>query len=99
MPTTVSPPASEEESMAEVRVTYDQQANAAYIYFIDPLHATTTEPKSAYMYACDPIDVDGMINLDFDTEGRVIGIEVLGARQKLPQYLLDAAERLDADDN
>ncbi|TYK51119.1 DUF2283 domain-containing protein [Actinomadura decatromicini] len=78
--------------MAEVKVTYDQQANAAYIYLLDPTQAGT---KSAHMYACDPVDVDGVINLDFDAEGRVIGIEILDARSKLPRYLLDAAERLD----
>lgn len=36
-----------------------------------------------------------MINLDFDAEGRVVGIEILDAHSKLPQYLLDAAERKD----
>ena len=46
-------------------------------------------------YPCDPVDVDGMINLDFDEQGRLIGIEVLGARSKLPEYLLRTAERLD----
>ncbi|RFS84707.1 DUF2283 domain-containing protein [Actinomadura spongiicola] len=39
-----------------------------------------------------------MINLDFDEAGRLIGIEVLAARCKLPRWLLDAAERLDVDD-
>ncbi|MFD0851147.1 DUF2283 domain-containing protein [Actinomadura adrarensis] len=81
--------------MAELKVTYDRQANAAYIHFQDPVQAGT--PGAAVqMYACDPVAVDGMINLDFDKEGRVIGIEVLAARSKLPKYLLDAAERLDS---
>ena len=78
--------------MAEVKVTYDQQANAAYVYLVDPAQDDT---KAAHTYPCDPVDVDGMINLDFDAEGRVIGIEILDARSKLPRYLLDAAERLD----
>ncbi|MFV2177950.1 DUF2283 domain-containing protein [Actinomadura sp. LOL_016] len=77
-------------------VTYDQQANAAYIYLVDPVQATKPDLKVAHMYTCDPIKVDGMINLDFDREGQAIGIEVLDARAKLPRYLLDAAERLDA---
>jgi uncharacterized protein YuzE len=37
-----------------------------------------------------------MINLDFDAEGRLIGVEVLGASDKLPSSLLalgDAAPR------
>ncbi|WP_131741413.1 DUF2283 domain-containing protein [Actinomadura roseirufa] len=77
--------------MADVRVTYDQEANAAYVYFVGPGRST----RSAATYECDSAKVDGVINLDFDEEGRVIGIEILDARSKLPQYLLDAAERLD----
>ena len=77
--------------MVGVRVTYDRQANAAYIYLTSHM-----SPKVARMYPCDPIDVDGMINLDFDSEDRLIGIEVLAASSKLPQQLLDAAERIDA---
>ncbi|MEV5576640.1 DUF2283 domain-containing protein [Spirillospora sp. NPDC052269] len=80
--------------MADLRVTYDKQANAAYIYFSDPQKAA---PMVKSMYPCDPVEVDGMINLDFDEEGRLLGVEVLAARSKLPQYLLDAAERLDAE--
>ncbi|WP_245985199.1 DUF2283 domain-containing protein [Streptomyces tateyamensis] len=72
-------------------MTFDQTANAAYLSFADP----ETAPKVAHMYACDPIAVRGMINLDFDEQGRLLGIEVLGATSKLPQRLLDTAERLD----
>ncbi|MEU4239651.1 DUF2283 domain-containing protein [Actinoplanes sp. NPDC026619] len=74
-----------------IRVTYDAKANAAYLYLTDPQAARTV----ARMYPCDPIDVDGMINLDFDADGRLIGLEVLGASTKLPQYVLDQAERID----
>jgi uncharacterized protein YuzE len=38
-----------------------------------------------------------MINLDFDDQGRLIGIEVLDASSKLPKQLLSAAERLDVE--
>ncbi|MEV0204107.1 DUF2283 domain-containing protein [Streptomyces sp. NPDC050788] len=77
--------------MADIRVTYDQKANAAYIYFVDP----QARPKVARMYPCDPVEVGGMINLDFDENERLVGIEVLAASSKLPQCLLDVAERLD----
>jgi uncharacterized protein YuzE len=77
--------------MADVRVTYDRRANAAYVYLTEP----QARVGSAHMYPCDPIAVGGMINLDFDDEGRLIGIEVLAADAKLPRHLLDAAERLD----
>ena len=79
--------------MADVRVTYDKTANAAYVYFTDP----QVHVYSAHMYPCDPVDVDGMINLDFDEQGRLIGIEVLAADSKLPKYLLQSAERLDTE--
>ncbi|MEU0157044.1 DUF2283 domain-containing protein [Micromonospora fulviviridis] len=77
--------------MADVRVTYDHESNSAYIYLFDP----KVRPKVARMYPCDPVDVGGMINLDFDESGCLVGIEVLAARSKLPRYLLDMAERPD----
>ncbi|MGX1128005.1 uncharacterized protein YuzE [Streptomyces glaucescens] len=79
--------------MANVRVTYDKTVNAAYVYFTDP----KVRVKAAHTYPCDPVDVDGMINLDFDEQGCLIGIEVLAASSKLPEYLLQSAERLDAE--
>ncbi|MFG2871269.1 DUF2283 domain-containing protein [Streptomyces sp. NPDC048338] len=77
--------------MTDLRVTYDAEANAAYVYFTDP---QVRFRKVAHMYPCDPDKVDGMINLDFDEDMRLLGIEVLDARESLPQYLLDAAEPL-----
>ena len=79
--------------MADVKVTYDQVANAAYIYFTDP----GARVSVARMYACDPVEVGGMINLDFDSQGLLAGIEVLGASAKLPQYLLDMAEPIEVE--
>ncbi|MGW7284546.1 DUF2283 domain-containing protein [Streptomyces sp. NPDC054847] len=78
--------------MVEVDITYDAVANAAYIY----LTRAGEHPQSARMYPCDPVAVDGMINLDFDADGVLIGIEVLDARSKLPRHVLDSARRLDA---
>ncbi|MBO2446380.1 DUF2283 domain-containing protein [Actinomadura barringtoniae] len=76
--------------MADLKITYDQKANAAYIYLADP----EGNSRVARMYPCDPVEVEGMINLDFDEDGRLIGIEVLGADSKLPRRLLEAAERI-----
>ncbi|WLQ42832.1 DUF2283 domain-containing protein [Streptomyces laculatispora] len=56
--------------MADVRVTYDKSVDAAYVCLTEP----QARVKSACMYPCDPVDVDGMINLDFDEQGRLIGI-------------------------
>ncbi len=44
---------------------------------------------------CDPNEVKGMINLDFDIEDKLIGIEILGASTKLPEEILEKAERID----
>ncbi|MFJ6465678.1 DUF2283 domain-containing protein [Streptomyces sp. NPDC091387] len=79
--------------MADVRITYDKSVDAAYVCLTEP----QARVKAARMYPCDPVDVDGMINLDFDEQGRLIGIEVLAASSKLPEYLLRSAERLDTD--
>ncbi|MEV4604354.1 DUF2283 domain-containing protein [Amycolatopsis sp. NPDC049253] len=77
--------------MANLKVTYDASADAAYVYFTDP----ATEPRSVYMYPCAPGEVGGMINLDFQADGRVLGVEVLAARSKVPEFLLDGAERIE----
>ena len=76
--------------MVDLHVTYDKVANAAYVYFDSEL----PEASVAYTYSCDPDDA-GMINLDFDEDGRIIGVEVLAADAKLPRSLLDRAERID----
>ena len=81
--------------MAELRVTYDKVADAAYIYFTDP--ASIAPGMAASTYTCDPTKVPGMINLDFDRGGRLIGVEVLDARSKLPAHVLDQARRLDVE--
>ena len=70
-----------------MRITLDRHANAAYIYFV-PIGPGGV----AKSYPCDPLGVGGMINLDFDAEGRLIGIEVLDASGKLPTRVIEEAE-------
>jgi uncharacterized protein YuzE len=76
--------------MVPVRITYDEVANAAYIY----LGPQAADAWVARTYPCDPVEVDGMINLDFDASGRLGGIEVLDARAKLAPELLAIAENI-----
>ncbi|MEU8821970.1 hypothetical protein [Actinoplanes sp. NPDC048796] len=45
--------------MEAVRGTYDEVANAAHIY----LHPRAAAGSVAKTYPCDPLEVDGMINL------------------------------------
>jgi uncharacterized protein YuzE len=73
----------------DVRVTFDRGANAAYIYL-----KKSSPGESARQHVVDEQHTRGMIVLDFDKKGRLIGIEVLDATQALPQGFLDRAERI-----
>jgi len=75
--------------MNAMRMKYDAAADAAYIYVADEI-----EPGAAVKCVpVDPLAINGMINLDFDVEGRLLGIEVLAASKRLPPEALEAAER------
>lgn len=65
-----------------MKITYDVSIDAAYIYLVDyikPSEVAKTTP------------VDASINLDFDAEGKLVGIEVLNASKKLPVEVLKKA--------
>lgn len=66
-----------------MKVTYDKNADAAYIYLKDIPPGGVKKT-----YSCDPSEIDGMINLDFDAEGVLVGIEVLDASKKIPKEYL-----------
>lgn len=70
-----------------IRITFDRVANAAYLYLrdIEPGGVAKTVPVD---------EAPGMINLDFDAKGRLIGIEVLDAARRLPLELLERAQHL-----
>jgi uncharacterized protein YuzE len=66
-----------------MKVTYDEAVDAAYIYLteIKPGGVATTVPGEPGSRAFE-------INLDFDVEGRLVGIDVMGARSRLPPDFL-----------
>jgi uncharacterized protein YuzE len=69
-----------------MRVTYDPEADAAYIYFRE------IEPGGAvYTYEAEPEIETDMIHLDFDRDARLISIEVLSASRHLPPELIARA--------
>ncbi len=71
-----------------MKITYDKSADAAYIYLEDRIG----EAGISKTYMCDPKEV-GMINLDFNTEGKLVGIEVMDASKRLsPEVLLKAEQ-------
>ena len=61
------------------------EANAAYIY----LQARGEGRRVARTRFCNIELKDAAINVDFDSDGHVVGFEVLGARQLLPGPLLE----------
>jgi len=67
-----------------VKIKYDQVVDAAYPSLLDD----DAETSFGFTYACDPVLVKGQIHLDFDSSGRLIGIEVLQASKMLPGKLL-----------
>ncbi|WP_460942128.1 DUF2283 domain-containing protein [Okibacterium endophyticum] len=60
-----------------MRIDIDHEVDAAYLRIIDDGR------KAARTYVCDPSEVNGMINIDFDVDGKVIGIEFINASQYL----------------
>ena len=64
-----------------MKITYDRSVDAAYIYLTSGIGAGGV----AKTYCCDPLEVHGQIHLDFDNQGRLVGIEVLGASRLLPE--------------
>jgi uncharacterized protein YuzE len=72
-----------------MRVTYDSEANAAYI---------DIEEDIAEGSAVENVVIErpgrGDIVLDFDAAGHLLGVEVIGAMELLPNAVLAAAERI-----
>jgi uncharacterized protein YuzE len=71
-------------------MTFDSEANAAYIYLKDHIKPGGVS-RSEF---CDVELHGGPVFLQFDSDGRLIGIEILGARELLPNDTLDEAQRL-----
>jgi uncharacterized protein YuzE len=67
-----------------MRIEYDHEVDAAYVYFRSP-----EEPSEvAETVPVDPTEIDGEINVDFDRDGRLVGIEIQTASRFLDASLL-----------
>jgi len=75
-----------------MRITYDGEADAAYVYLVDRIEQGGVARTSVAGHGSPALD---SINLDFDADGRLLGIEVLGAGRVLREETLRGAERLD----
>jgi uncharacterized protein YuzE len=70
-----------------MKLQYDPSVDAAYLLISDE----DARPPFGFTYACDPTQVDGQIHLDFDSSGRLAGIEILNASKKLSPEVLKQA--------
>ena len=64
-----------------MKVTFDKQADAVYIYFKEILEGEVTHT----------ISLNDTVNIDFDETGKTLGIEVLDATKNLPLEVIKQA--------
>jgi uncharacterized protein YuzE len=70
-----------------MRLQYSSDADAAYLQLADEIGPGGV----ASTYLCDTTQIGGMINLDFDSGGRLVGIEIMDASKFLPPEALAEA--------
>ncbi|WP_347194648.1 DUF2283 domain-containing protein [Nocardioides sp.] len=75
-------------------MTYDSEANAAYVYLIDSI---APGQVASTQVADIPLDM-ASINVDFDADDRVLGIEILGVDRILRAETVDAAQDITGHD-
>jgi uncharacterized protein YuzE len=73
-----------------MRVTFDTVADMGYIYLVDEI-----QPGQAVRQVI--AGEDEAFVLDLDEQGRLLGVEVFGAGNRLPPALLAIAERIGTD--
>jgi uncharacterized protein YuzE len=73
------------EKTVSLRVTYDREADAAYLALIP-----NAEEGSLDVTKID--EVTASVNLDRDVQGKILGIEILNASYQLPESLLNVAQ-------
>ena len=75
--------------MAQIRLTFDPDAGAAQITLgRGRRHSVVTIPLSLLEDEADEAPALRDINLDFDADGRLFGIEILDAERWLPRDAL-----------
>jgi uncharacterized protein YuzE len=72
-----------------MKITYDKQADAAYVMIADRIHdgEATTQ-----LHSIQTPGEKGEVTLDFDRNGKLLGMEILGAEQVLQPEVLAHAE-------
>ena len=63
------------------KITFDKEADAAYIYLKDILPGEVSQT----------ISLNDSVNIDLDKDGKTLGIEILDATKNLPANALKSA--------
>lgn len=71
-----------------MRITHDAEADAAYVYLVDAIG----QGEVAYSRIAGITMNRAALTVDFDADGRILGIEVLGAGAVLREETISAAE-------
>jgi uncharacterized protein YuzE len=69
----------------EMKIEYDKDADAAYIYFKEIEEGEVVQT----------ISLNDSVNIDMDEEGRTLGIEILDASKNMPVSAINSAVILD----
>jgi uncharacterized protein YuzE len=72
--------------MVDLRITYDQESDIAYLVLNGEL------PRTDDSRICEEVGDPAETVLDMDESGRLIGIEIRNAGRRLPETLLLEAE-------
>ena len=70
--------------MMDFRVTYDPEADAAYLYL-----TKNSEPPVRQISGIALPDMLGEVEMDLASSGRIIGIEFVNASEILPKELIN----------
>jgi uncharacterized protein YuzE len=73
--------------MATMRLTYDADADAAFLYFV----GNSSTEQSSRTEMCDVEFDKGAVILLFDVDDRLMGLEILGASRLLSAEVLARA--------
>ncbi len=65
----------------EMKIEYDKEADAAYIYFKEIANGEVVQT----------ISLNDSVNIDLDKEGKTLGIEILNASKNLPSNAIKSA--------
>lgn len=70
-----------------MRMTFDAEADAAYVYLVPEIAPGGVSQTRQCMIPLPGSD----ISLDFDADGKLLGIEILGARRILRSDTVESA--------